>query len=169
MGKAKRVNSKESKGSSLTKKSWKDTVHASSKTDNWPTPQRFFDELNAKHKCDVDTCATSENSKCQVYFSPEEDGLTQDWFPGRTYWCNPPYGHPACGKWVKKGYESARAGAKVVMLLPARTSTKWFHNYVWKKCTEICYVKGRLKFGDRKGSAFFASIVVVFSPETLVD
>ena len=79
---------------------------------------------------------------------------------GATVFCNPPYGRDL-GAWVRKGYEEARKpGTKVVMLLPARTDTKWFHEFCVKG--EIKFLKGRLKFGDGKGTAPFPSMVVVF-------
>jgi len=76
---------------------------------------------------------------------------------GSTAWCNPPYGREI-GKWVKKAAESK---ALVVMLLPARTDTAWFHDYIYHKA-EIRFIRGRLKFGDGKNSAPFPSMVVVF-------
>lgn len=76
----------------------------------------------------------------------------------RTF-CNPPYGR-VIGDWVKKAYEESRNGL-VVMLLPARTDTKWFHEYIYGKA-EIRFLKGRLKFGDSVNSAPFPSMIVVF-------
>lgn len=131
-------------------------VMFSSKTDLWATPQVFFDELNREFAFNLDACATPENAKCSKYFTPEIDGLSQDW-GGYTVWCNPPYGREI-GKWVKKAAES---NALVVMLLPARTDTKWFHDYIYNKA-QVRFVKGRLKFGDSKNSAPFPSMVVVF-------
>lgn len=79
-------------------------------------------------------------------------------------WCNPPYGREI-SKWVKKAYTSSKDdGTTVVMLLPARTDTKWFHEYIYNK-SEIRFIKGRLKFGDSKNSAPFPSMVVVFRPQ----
>lgn len=131
-------------------------VMFSSKTDLWATPQAFFDELNEEFTFDLDTCAIADNAKCARFFSPEEDGLAQDW-TDCIAWCNPPYGREI-GKWVKKAAESR---ARVVMLLPARTDTAWFHDYIYGKA-EIRFVRGRLKFGDGKNSAPFPSMVVIF-------
>lgn len=75
-------------------------------------------------------------------------------------WCKPPYGREI-GKWVEKAYKESLEGATVVMLLPARTDTKWFHDFIYGKA-EIRFVRGRLKFGDSKNSAPFPSMVVVF-------
>jgi phage N-6-adenine-methyltransferase len=128
-----------------------------SNTDMWATPQDFFDKLNEEFGFEVDVCAVAENAKCQKYFTPEMDGLKQKWTG--VCWMNPPYGRQI-RKWVKKAYESSLKGATVVCLLPARTDTKWWHDYCMKG--EVRLVKGRLKFGDGKNSAPFPSAVVVF-------
>lgn len=131
----------------------------SSKTDLWATPQEFFDVLNEEFDFTLDACAVAENAKCPAYITPEEDGLARPW-TGRV-WCNPPYGR-AIGKWVRKARISVAAGAEVVvMLLPARTDTLWFHDYIYGKA-EIRFIKGRLKFGGSKNSAPFPSMVCVF-------
>ena len=135
----------------------------SSKTDLWETPQDFFDRLNDEFHFNVDVCATPDNAKCGTYFTKENDGLSQSWGGGGyTCWCNPPYGREI-GKWVQKAYLSSRDGSTVVMLLPARTDTKWFHEYIYNQA-EIRFIKGRLKFGNSKNSAPFPSMVVVFRP-----
>lgn len=135
-------------------------VMFSSETDLWSTPQEFFDKLNEEFNFTLDPCSTHENAKCRLHFTIEEDGLKQDW-GGETVYCNPPYGREI-SKWVKKCYEEGqRKHTKVVMLLPARTDTKWFHDYIYKKA-KIRFIKGRLKFGDSKNSAPFPSMVVIF-------
>lgn len=115
-------------------------VMFSSKSDMWATPQDFFDKLNKEFRFTVDVCAVRENAKCARFFSPEVDGLKQEWTG--IAWCNPPYGREI-GKWVKKACESS---CTTVALLPARTDTKWFHEYILGKA-EIRFVRGRLKFG----------------------
>lgn len=133
----------------------------SSNTDLWATPQYFFDELNKEFNFDVDVCATKENAKCKKYFTKDDDGLLQDWTQFRSIWINPPYGREI-GKWVEKAFNTFNECHNViVMLLPARTDTKWFHNFIYKK-SEIRFIKGRLKFGDSKNSAPFPSMVVIF-------
>jgi len=134
-------------------------VHFSSKTDEWETPQWFFDKLNAEFHFELDVCATPENAKCARYFTPEQDGLKQEW--RGVCWMNPPYGREI-GKWVKKAYESALEGATVVCLVPARTDTAWWHDYCMQG--EIRFVRGRLKFGNASENAPFPSVVVVFRP-----
>ena len=133
----------------------------SSKTDLWATPQDFFDALDKEFRFETDVCALAENAKCAHYFTPDQNGLVQEWTG--VCWCNPPYGRKI-GDWVKKAAESAKAGAVVVMLLPARTDTRWFHDYIYGQA-EIRFVKGRLKFGDATESAPFPSMVVVFRKE----
>lgn len=133
-------------------------VMFSSKTDLWETPQALFEELNLEFGFQTDVCALPENAKCEVFYTPEQDGLSQEWTG--VCWCNPPYGRQI-GKWVKKAAESK---ATVVMLLPARTGTKWFHDYILPNA-EIHFIKGRLKFGGSKNSAPFPSMVCIFRNE----
>ena len=136
-------------------------VHFSSKTDLWETPQALFDVLNAEFNFELDVCATVDNAKCDRYFSVEQDGLAQPWCG--MCWMNPPYGR-VIGRWMKKAYESAQGGATVVCLVPARTDTAWWHEFVMKG--EIRFLKGRLKFGGAKNSAPFPSAIVVFRAQT---
>lgn len=128
----------------------------SSATDEWSTPQDVFDKLNDEFSFTLDPCANDTNHKCKKYFTKTENGLLQDW-DDEIVFCNPPYGREI-GKWVKKAAESK---ATVVMLLPARTDTKWFHDYIYEKA-EIRFIKGRLKFGEAQNSAPFPSMVVIF-------
>lgn len=130
----------------------------SSKTDLQETPQDLFDALDAEFHFELDVCALPSNAKCARYFTPEQDGLTRDW--AGVCWCNPPYGRKV-GEWVKKAAKSAEHGAIIVMLLPARTDTKWFHEFIYEKA-EIRFVRGRLKFGNCKNAAPFPSMIVVF-------
>lgn len=131
----------------------------SSNTDEWATPQWLFDELKYEFYFTTDVCATDQNSKCTLYFTKEVDGLSQEWLG--TCWMNPPYGREI-GKWVKKAYESSiKNGSTIVCLLPARTDTKWFHDYILDKA-EIRFLRGRLKFNDSKNPAPFPSMVVIY-------
>ena len=127
----------------------------SSKTDLWATPQDLFDKYNDIYNFETDVCALPENAMCEKFFTPEMDGLKQEWTG--VCWCNPPYGRQI-GKWVEKAVKSF---ATVVMLLPARTDTKWFHEWVLPY-GEIEFLKGRLRFGGSKNSAPFPSMIVVF-------
>ena len=137
-------------------------VMFSSKTDLWETPQDFFDRLDNEFGFDLDACALPQNAKCAAYYTPEQDGLSQPW--DGVVWCNPPYGRNI-GKWVQKAHdENRRNNNYIVMLLPARTDTRWFHDYILGKA-EIRFIRGRLKFGGSKNSARFPSMVVVFRPK----
>lgn len=138
-----------------------DSVLFSSKKEEWATPQDFFDSLDAEFHFDLDPCALPENAKCKDYYTPEDDGLIQDWC-GRTVFCNPPYGRKV-KLWVSKCLdESKKPNTTVVLLAPARTDTRWFHDYVYGKADEIRFIRGRLKFGDGKNSAPFPSLVAVY-------
>lgn len=132
-------------------------VHFSSETDNWATPQDFFDKWDKKFGFDLDVCASKDNAKCAKYFDAEMDGLKQRWVG--ICWMNPPYGR-TIKQWMEKAYSSSQEGATVVCLVPARTDTKWWHHFAMKG--EITFIKGRLKFGGSKNSAPFPSAVVVF-------
>lgn len=136
----------------------------SSNSDCWETPQELFDELNQKYNFDVDVCALPKNAKCANYFTPEIDGLKQEWIG--TCWMNPPYGREI-GKWMQKAYKSSLAGATVVCLVPARTDTAWWHDYAMKG--KIEFIRGRLKFGNSKNSAPFPSAIVVFGKRSVRD
>ena len=139
------------------------TTLFSSKTGEWATPQDFFDKLNWRFgPFDLDPCATIHNTKCPNFITEIEDGLSKSW-EGHTVFVNPPYGR-GIDMWIKKGYEEANANSdtKVVMLIPARTDTKYWHDYVMK-AEMVFFIKGRLKFGDSENSAPFPSAVVVFS------
>ncbi len=131
----------------------------SSKEVCWSTPQWLFDQLDAEFHFTLDVCAVPTNAKCPNYFTPEVDGLQQEW--AGVCWMNPPYGR-SITDWVKKAYETSLCGHTVVCLLPARTDTKWFHEYCTKG--ECRWIKGRLKFGASKNSATFPSFVCVFRP-----
>jgi phage N-6-adenine-methyltransferase len=133
------------------------SVHFSSKTDLWATPQAFYEKYNAIYNFTLDVCASKDNAKCAVYYDIKADGLSQSWHG--VCWMNPPYGRDI-GKWIKKAYESSLQGATVVCLVPSRTDTKWWHDYAMQG--QIEFIKGRLKFGDAKNSAPFPSAIVVF-------
>lgn len=133
-----------------------------SNTNEWSTPQWFFDELNQEFGFTLDPCATDENHKCAKYYTQLSDGLSHSW-AGETVFCNPPYG-TAIKDWVRKCHkESSENGSTCVMLIPARTDTTYFHEYIYKK-HEIRFIKGRLKFGDKNTPAPFPSMVVIMRP-----
>ncbi len=133
------------------------SIHYSSETDEWGTPQGLFDVLNAEFKFTLDVCASTDNAKCERFYSEADDGLTKQW--SGSCWMNPPYGEQI-GKWVTKAYETAKEGATVVCLVPARVDTGWWWDYC--RFGEVRFLRGRLKFGNGDNSAPFPSAVVVF-------
>jgi phage N-6-adenine-methyltransferase len=135
-------------------------VHYSSKSYEWATPQDLFDRLHTEHQFDLDVCASHSNAKCPKFFTRAEDGLAQTW-AGRC-WCNPPYGRQI-GDWVRKAWESARTTAElVVCLVPVRTDTRWWQEYVIGTGAEVTYLPGRIRFNGAPAGAPFPSAVVVF-------
>lgn len=132
----------------------------SSKSVEWATPQWLFEELNKEFHFTLDPCANETNHKCEFYFTKEDDGLSKDW-SNNCVFVNPPYGKEI-SKWIEKSYkESLKENTTVVLLIPARTDTKYFHEYIYGK-SEIRFIRGRLKFGDSNNSAPFPSMIVIF-------
>jgi len=122
----------------------------SSQTEEWATPQDFFDRMNAQYgPFDLDVSATLGNAKCARFFTKDDNGLAQPWAPARC-WINPPYGRDM-GKWVRKAYEESQRGALVVCLVPARTDVAWWHEWAMHKA-EITLLRGRLRFQRADGA-----------------
>ena len=138
-------------------------VHFSSATDEWATPKALFDLLDAEFGFTLDVCASAQNAKCERFFTRDDDGLLPTW--GGVVWMNPPFGH-VIKLWMKKALMSAKAGATVVCLVPARTDTRWFHRYAMK-ATEIRVLDKRLRFDGAAAKAPFPAVVVVFRPDQL--
>jgi len=138
----------------------------SSNKDDWETPQTFFDELDKEFNFTLDAAATEENSKCRLYLW---DAFKGDW-KGSVF-CNPPYGKMT-GKFIERGYSEfiKKNCSLLVFLVPARTDTKWFHEYCYcpntKHTPEIRFLKGRLKFeingAPCKHAAPFPSMLVIY-------
>jgi site-specific DNA-methyltransferase (adenine-specific) len=135
----------------------------SSKSDEWSTPQDFFDALNAEFDFNLDPCATESNTKCGLFFSSATNGLMQIW-RGRVF-MNPPYSDIRA--WMAHAHRQSLAGATVVCLVPARTDTRWFHESAVGH--EIRFIKGRLKFGGAQASAPFPSCIVVMRPPSRIE
>lgn len=133
----------------------------SSESNDWATPQNFFDKLDTIFgPFTLDPASSDENYKVSNHYTMEDDGLSKDW-SGNKVFVNPPYGR-VLKDWVKKGYEEGQKDdTTVVMLIPARTDTRYWHDYVMK-ADEIRFVRGRLKFGTATTGAPFPSAVVVF-------
>ena len=131
----------------------------SSKNDEWTTPADVYERLNDEFEFNLDPCATDENHKCILYYTKEQDGLKMSWGGCRVF-CNPPYSE--ISRWVEKCYrEGCKDNTIVVMLIPARTDTRYFHDYILHR-SEIRFIKGRLKYGDAQNNSPFPSMVVIF-------
>lgn len=133
----------------------------SSRSEEWGTPQALFDELDKQFHFTLDPCSTDENAKCEKHYTKEQDGLLQDW-GNETVFCNPPYGKDIW-KWCKKCYEHSVAGGVAVILIHARTDTRWFHDWVYHKA-ELLFIKGRLRFNGNKYNAPFPSMIAIYKP-----
>lgn len=149
-------------------------------SDEWSTPQEFFDRLHLEFGFGVDAAASIENRKCVNYYGPDHplalmnpkltDALGMDWSAaGVNHWCNPPYS--LCREFVAKAADERLRGVLTVMLIPSRTDTRYFHEHLWNVAQhatrpgiELRFVKGRLKFGGQANCAPFPSMVVVFRP-----
>lgn len=147
------------KGAELARQAKKEgmTVHYASNRLDWGTPVKFFKRLDAEFGFTLDVCATERTAKCREFFTPEMDGLKQRWYG--ICWMNPPYGNEIAA-WMEKAYRESRTGTTVVCLVPSRTDTNWWHEYVMK-AAEIRFVRGRLRFEGAEASAPFPSAVVV--------
>lgn len=146
-------------------------VHFKSGNKEWETPESLFIPLKKEFHIVLDTCASEGNTKCNAWYDKKINSFTKDWHAAiaaigknKAGWMNPPYGR-GIDKWVKKAYDEAAKGATIVALLPARTDTSWFHNYIHNK-HEVRFLKGRIKFVDAKSSAPFPSMIVIFKHKT---
>lgn len=136
-------------------------VHFSSQSDEWATPAWLFDALDREFGFTLDPCSTRTNAKCPRHFTRAEDGLIQSW-ANEVVWMNPPYGR-AIEAWMAKAFHSSEhERATVVCLVPSRTDTQWWHQFVMPH--EIRFLRGRLRFGDAPFPAPFPSAIVVMRP-----
>ena len=108
------------------------------KSDEWTTPQYLYDELDSEFHFNLDPCSTDENCKCERHYTREDDGLKHSW-GGCSVFCNPPYSDIAT--WVEKCYrEGTKDNTIVVLLIPSRTDTRYFHDFIYGR-SEIRFVK----------------------------
>lgn len=132
----------------------------SSRRDDWATPHWLFDALNAEFDFTLDPAATAENAKCAKYFTPESDGLIQSW-AGERVFLNPPYGRGVAA-WMRK---AATEHVQIaVVLVHARTDTRWWHDWVMPFASELRFVKGRVRFEGAPSSSPFPSVLVIYRP-----
>ena len=142
-------------------------VHFSSAKSDWETPDDLFAALHAEFGFDLDVCAHEGNHKLPQYLSPADDSLAQEW--RGACWMNPPYGRQIA-KWVRAARLRSISGqCTVVALLPARTDTAWWHDWIWdeernepRPGVEVRLLRGRLRFKGAQHSAPFPSAVIVF-------
>lgn len=146
---------------------WKNSLMLSSEKDDWQTPKELFDKLNAEFHFTVDLCADNKNHLCDKWYTKENSGMDAD-LTGERVYCNPPYGRKSTADWIRK-CASCNADI-VVMLIPARTDTNAFHDYIYNKA-EIRFIRGRLKFGGGKiiDRAPFPSMIVIFRKAVLLN
>jgi site-specific DNA-methyltransferase (adenine-specific) len=140
----------------------------SSNSNEWETPRKIFDILNKEFNFDLDACASDFNYKCKNYFTKENSCLDKSWKQYKSVFMNPPYGRQI-KLFVEKTYKEYLNGSNVVMLIPARTDTQYFHKYIYGKA-ELIFIKGRLKFaldGISADSAPFPSMVCVYSHQSI--
>lgn len=134
-------------------------------TDIWGTPDHVFKAAELLFgRCDLDVCASAENTKCKKFYSEQDDGLSKNWSKDakRNCWMNPPYSE--IDIWMKKAIQESRKGASVICLVPARTDTDWWHRYTMK-ADDVIFLRGRIKFGCGKNSAPFPSALIYFRGE----
>ena len=136
------------------------SIHFKSNIQTWETPQDFFNKLDDLFGFTLDACASSDNAKVSNYYTVEQNALVQDW--KGVVWCNPPYGREQV-KFIQKAYdESVKHGSTVVCLIPARPDTKVWQDLIFNHADQVCFIKGRLKFGNSKDAAPFPSALIVF-------
>lgn len=143
------------------------SVHFMSKKSDWETPQDLFNRLNDEFHFTLDAAASDLNHKLPHYYTEKEDGLAQDW-GGERVFCNPPYGSKETGLWTEKCWrEAQKPDTLVVLLIPARTDRKSFHDFIYNKSNvTIRFLKGRLQFednGKKMGTAPFPSMICIFN------
>lgn len=152
----------------------------SSAKEDWETPDELFSTWHRIYNFTLDAAANEVNHKVPRWLGPGSslgtNALSLYWGPGERVWINPPYqkktkGVPDVGDWVRKGWEESQRGNLVVMLVAARTDTKWFHAFVydrynrkWRAGVEAEFIKGRVKFVGGRHGGTFPSLVVVFNP-----
>jgi site-specific DNA-methyltransferase (adenine-specific) len=139
----------------------------SSKSNEWATPQEFYNKLDGEFGFTLDVASTPENCKASQCLTVEIDGLSQDWSK-HICWMNPPYGGHT-GDWIKKAHEESIKGATVVCLIVSSTDRSYWHEYIFPYAKQIRFIRGRLHFNESKSSAPFASAIVIFSPNEYAE
>lgn len=140
-----------------------DAYMPQSKRIDWCTPKSFFQKLNKIYNFNLDAAASAGNRLCgDKYFDEQNSGLSNPW-SGMRVWCNPPYGR-ALTLWIEKAILEMSCADKppvIVMLIPARTDTRWWHAAI-ESGARAYYIKGRLKFDDGAMAAPFPSALLIW-------
>jgi phage N-6-adenine-methyltransferase len=153
-------------------------------SDQWATPNWLFEQLNKEHgPFDLDAAASDWNGKCTFVYTEEQNSLSKDWsgWWGNKVWLNPPYSDPY--PWVQKASLEAKKGCKVVCLLKADHTPKWYKDFIYNYDKREFYpgvtridLPDRIKFvpppglkdknGNpvKAGSPNYPSMVVIFEP-----
>lgn len=139
----------------------------SSKSNEWITPQWFFDELDKEFEFTLDPCATKENHKCKKYYTVDDNGLVKNW-TNDVVFMNPPYGGNT-KQWIKKAWQSSCCGSTVVCLIVSSTDRSYWHDYIFPFASQIRFIRGRLKFSKSSSTAPFASAIIVFDKSKKYD
>ena len=138
-------------------------VMTSSEFEAWQTPKDLFARLNEEFNFTLDAAASKENALCSEFFTIEEDALSRCW-KGRVF-LNPPYGRQKTGDFVRKAVAERDCAEVIVVLVPSRTDTRWFHDVVYQQAgIDVRFIKGRLKSPGRKVPWPFASMLIVIYP-----
>lgn len=133
----------------------------SSKTNEWATPRKLFEYLDSLYHFTLDPCATDENHKCDKYYTLKDDGLSKSW-DNEVVFMNPPYGGHT-RDWLQKAFEQTKKGTTTVCLIVSATDRSYWHDII-NYADEVWFLRGRVKFGDSKTTAPFASAIVIFRP-----
>lgn len=127
----------------------------------YTTPRYVFEPLHRELGFTVDVCALPENARLPRHFTPEIDGLSQNW-SGEVCWMNPPWGRGLIDRWLSKALHSK---ATVAALVPTRTSSPWFHDYVMK-AAEVRFIRHKISFvntlTNEKYQPFLGCAVAIF-------
>ena len=133
---------------------------------NWETPKELFDKLNSEFNFELDAAASDENHKCENYFTEEQNALEQDWSKYNSIFINPPYDSKLQTDFLKKAYETNKKhGTTIVLLIPSRTDTARWHEYIFDKA-DVRFLRGRIKFEvdgvPHKDPAPFPSAIIIY-------
>ena len=137
-------------------------VHFTNKSNEWETPRCLFNELDKEFNFTLDPCCDHNNDKCEKHYTKKDNGLIQDW-SNEVVFMNPPYGREI-GVWIEKAYKESLKGAVVVYLIPARTDTRYWHDYIFPNA-EIRFLKGRVKFLNNGEETYYIEQLGLFGEE----